>query len=116
MEITFQPGDLFREFTVNITDDGALEIDEVFSAILQLVSPDPSGRIAINPPTADVTILDDDGKGTNGYTPLRPYNYYHFVRMHCNDCYPLWITLFFFLHAAYIIQRSPLALDQILTL
>ena len=48
---------------VNIVNDTLLEIDEVFSASLALVNPaDDAARVNLQPDSADVTILDDDGE------------------------------------------------------
>ena len=47
---------------VNIVNDDLLEIDEVFSASLTLVNPVIDARVQLLPNSAEVTILDDDGK------------------------------------------------------
>jgi hypothetical protein len=50
--------------TVNVTivDDDLLEIDEVFSASLTLVNPDADARVQLQPDSANVIILDEDGE------------------------------------------------------
>ena len=47
---------------VNIVNDDLLEIDEVFSASLTLVNPVIDARVQLLPNSAEVTILDEDGK------------------------------------------------------
>ena len=47
---------------VNIVNDDLLEIDEVFSASLTLENPVIDARVQLLPDSAEVTILDEDGK------------------------------------------------------
>ena len=47
---------------VNIINDDFLEINEVFSASLALVNADDAARVDLQPDSANITILDDDGE------------------------------------------------------
>ena len=47
---------------VNIVNDDLLEIDEVFSASLTFVDPVIGARVQLLPNSAEVIILDEDGK------------------------------------------------------
>ena len=50
--------------TVNIAiqDDNLFEIDEIFTATLELVDEEDAERLILDPQDAIVTILDDDGR------------------------------------------------------
>ena len=47
---------------VSITNDDLLEINEVFTAMLQLVNDGDFRRVTLQPNEASVTILDEDGE------------------------------------------------------
>ena len=47
---------------VSISNDDLLEINEVFTAMLQLVNEFDSQRVMLQPNEASVTILDEDGE------------------------------------------------------
>ena len=47
---------------VTIVDDDLLEIDEVFTASLELVNAVDADRVVLMPASAPVTIFDDDSE------------------------------------------------------
>jgi hypothetical protein len=60
--LTFSSSMTLQTVNVNIVDDDLLEIDEVFSASLALVNPDADERVQLQPDSAIVTIIDEDGE------------------------------------------------------
>ena len=61
-EVTFSRTSTVHTVVVNIVDDNLLEIDEVFTATLELVNGDDAARVLLQPVEAPVTNLDDDGE------------------------------------------------------
>ena len=57
---------------VNIVDDDLLEIDEVFTAMLEFVNGNDAARVMLEPVEASVTIMDDDSE----YTEARELMYF----------------------------------------
>ena len=53
---------MVQPVNVNIVNDDLFEIDEVFSASLTLVNQVIDARVQLLPNSAEVTILDEDGK------------------------------------------------------
>ena len=60
--LTFSSSMILRTINMTIEDDNLLEIDEAFSASLALENPDADSRVQLQPDSADITILDEDGE------------------------------------------------------
>ena len=58
--IIFESGQLSTTITIPIANDDRVEVDEQFMG--QIISGGGIDNIRIVAPTADVTIVDDDGK------------------------------------------------------
>ena len=60
VDLTFGPGNTEQDVNIRIIDDLQLEIDEQFNSTVFLTVTDPA--ITLDPGTAGITIIDDDGK------------------------------------------------------
>ena len=60
--VTFSSSSTIQSVQVTIVDDDLLEIDEVFTASLELVNAVDVDRIVLMPASAPVTIFDDDSE------------------------------------------------------
>ena len=60
--VTFSSSSTIQSVQVTIVDDDLLEIDEVFTASLELVNAVDADRVVLMPASATVTIFDDDCK------------------------------------------------------
>ena len=60
--VTFSSSSTIQSVRVTIVDDDLLEIDEVFTASLELVNAVDADRVVLMPASAPVTIFDDDSK------------------------------------------------------
>ena len=67
-DLTFGPGNTEQDVDIRITNDLQLETDEQFSSTVFLTMTDIA--TTLNPGTAGITIIDDDGKWTNIYNKL----------------------------------------------
>ena len=59
--ITFSSSSTTQTVHVSIVNDALLETDEVFTASLSLEDETDLGLIQLNPTSASITIVDDDG-------------------------------------------------------
>ena len=60
--MTFSRTSTEHTVVVNIVDDDLLEMDEVFTAMLEFVDGSDAARVMLEPAQASVTIMDNDSE------------------------------------------------------